>query len=195
MTHYVISIILCFTMLNQNSKTKTAYFGGGCFWCIEAIFENINGVISVKSGYSGGLQETANYKDVCSGKTKHAEICQIQYDPKKISYDILLEIFFLAHDPTTLNRQGNDIGPQYRSIIFFSSQEESNKAKEYIDLLEKNNIYTNIQTEVAPLIKFYIAEDNHQNYFNLNPNQAYCSLVINPKIQKLRKQLKNYYKN
>ena len=195
MTHYVISIILCFTMLNQNSKTKTAYFGGGCFWCIEAIFENINGVISVKSGYSGGVQETANYKDVCSGKTKHAEICQIQYDPKKITYDVLLEIFFLAHDPTTLNRQGNDIGPQYRSIIFFSSQGESNKAKKYIDLLEKNNTYASIQTEVAPLIKFYIAEDNHQNYFNLNPNQSYCSLVINPKIQKLRKQLKNYYKN
>ena len=181
-------------MLTQNFDTKTAYFGGGCFWCIEAIFEDINGVISVKNGYSGGVKETANYKAVCSGNTKHAEVCQIQYDSKKISYDVLLEIFFLSHDPTTLNRQGNDIGPQYRSIIFVSNQEESNKAKEYIDLLEKNNTYTNIQTEVTPLIKFYIAEDNHQNYFTLNPNQAYCSLVINPKIQKLRKQLKNYYK-
>ncbi len=194
MIYYFISIILLLTMLTQDTDTKTAYFGGGCFWCIEAIFEDINGVISVKNGYSGGVKETANYKDVCSGNTKHAEICQIQYDSKKISYDVLLEIFFLSHDPTTLNRQGNDIGPQYRSIIFFSNQEESNKAKEYIDLLEKNNTYTNIQTEVTPLIKFYIAEDNHQNYFTLNPNQAYCSLVINPKIQKLRKQLKNYYK-
>ena len=194
MIYYFISIILLPTMLTQDTDTKTAYFGGGCFWCIEAIFEDINGVISVKNGYSGGVKETANYKDVCSGNTKHAEICQIQYDSKKISYDVLLEIFFLSHDPTTLNRQGNDIGPQYRSIIFFSNQEESNKAKEYIDLLEKNNTYTNIQTEVTPLIKFYIAEDNHQNYFTLNPNQAYCSLVINPKIQKLRKQLKNYYK-
>jgi len=194
MIYYFISIILLLTMLTQDTDTKTAYFGGGCFWCIEAIFEDINGVISVKNGYSGGVKETANYKDVCSGNTKHAEICQIQYDSKKISYDVLLEIFFLSHDPTTLNRQGNDIGPQYRSIIFVSNQEESNKAKEYIDLLEKNNTYTNIQTEVTPLIKFYIAEDNHQNYFTLNPNQAYCSLVINPKIQKLRKQLKNYYK-
>ena len=194
MIYYFINIILLLTMLTQNADTKTAYFGGGCFWCIEAIFEDINGVISVKNGYSGGVKETANYKDVCSGNTKHAEICQIQYDSKKISYDVLLEIFFLSHDPTSLNRQGNDIGPQYRSIIFFSNQEESNKAKEYIDLLEKNNTYTNIQTEVTPLIKFYIAEDYHQNYFTLNPNQSYCSLVINPKIQKLRKQLKNYYK-
>jgi len=195
MSCYFISIILFFTMLNQDTKTKTAYFGGGCFWCIEAIFDNVNGVISVENGYSGGSQETANYKDVCSGNTKHAEICQIQYDSKTISYDVLLEIFFLAHDPTTLNRQGNDAGQQYRSIIFFSDQEEYNKAKEYIYILEQNNTYVNIQTEIARLKKFYKAEEYHQNYFNLNPNQAYCSLVINPKIQTLRKKIKHYYKN
>ena len=195
MSCYFISIILFFNMLNQETKTKTAYFGGGCFWCVEAIFDNINGVISVENGYSGGTQETANYKDVCSGNTKHAEICQIQYDSRIISYDVLLEIFFLSHDPTTLNRQGNDTGPQYRSIIFFSDQEEYDKAKEYIYILEQNNTYVNIQTEIVPLKKFYKAEEYHQNYFNLNPNQAYCSLVINPKIQALRKKIKHYYKN
>ena len=182
-------------MSTQIQNTKSAYFGGGCFWCIEAIFQNINGVIDVTNGYSGGSSETANYKDVCSGTTQHAEICRIQYDPKVISYSILLEIFFLAHDPTTLNRQGNDIGSQYRSIIFTSDIDEKNKAQKYIASLEENNTYANITTEIVSLNTFYVAEDNHQNYFSLNPNQSYCALVINPKIQKLRNKLSQYYKN
>ena len=182
-------------MLNLDTTTKTAYFGGGCFWCIEAIFDNINGVMSVESGYSGGAKETANYDDVCSGNTKHAEVCEIQYDARRVSYDVLLEIFFLSHDPTTLNRQGNDTGPQYRSIIFFSNHEEYTKAKNYINILEQNKTYVNIHTEIAPLKQFYKAEDYHQNYYKLNPNQGYCSLVINPKIQKLRNKLTHYYKN
>ena len=195
MNYYFINIILFLTMIVQEKKPEIAYFGGGCFWCIEAVFKNIHGVIEVANGYSGGSIETANYKDVCSGNTKHAEICQIKYDSKAISYSVLLKIFFLAHDPTTLNRQGNDIGPQYRSVIFFSNKEDKYQAINYISFLEKNNTYVNIQTEVLPLTQFYKAEDNHQNYFNLNPNQTYCSLVINPKIKKLRKKLKQYYIN
>ena len=177
----------------MKKKTKRAYFGGGCFWCLEAAFIDVNGVTDVISGYSGGSCSTANYKDVCSGATKHAEVCQINYNPEVVTFDILLEIFFLAHDPTTLNQQGNDIGAQYRSIIFFSNKLEKTKSEDYIKKLEMNNVYLKIYTELAPFNKFYKAEQWHQNYFNLNPKKAYCSLVINPKIQKLRQVLKHYY--
>ena len=191
---YIITLTLLIQFDMPKEKIQTAYFGGGCFWCIEAVFENINGVTEVISGYSGGDRETANYKDVCSGKTKHAEICKIKYNSEIVTFDILLEIFFLSHDPTTLNRQGNDIGPQYRSVIFFSNQEEKDKSKAYIKKLEQKNTYQSIITEILPLNEFYPAENYHQNYFEINPNQPYCEIVIEPKIQKLREKLNKYYK-
>ena len=180
-------------MIIQDQKTKNAYFGGGCFWCIEAVFKQLNGVIEVTSGYSGGLEKTANYKAVSSGQTEHAEICKIKYNPEIITFEMLLEVFFLAHDPTTLNQQGNDVGRQYRSIIFFNNTLEYTQASNYIKTLESNNIYQNITTEIIAFDKFYKAEEYHQNYFNNNPNKSYCTFVINPKIQKLRKKLSKYY--
>tara|TARA_B100001250_G_scaffold389861_1_gene389332 strand:+ start:988 stop:1527 length:540 start_codon:yes stop_codon:yes gene_type:complete len=177
----------------MSQKYNYAYFGGGCFWCIEAVFEDLSGVSEVISGYSGGCEESANYKDVCNGQTNHAEICQIKYDPTIIFYDKLVKIFFLSHDPTTLNQQGNDIGPQYRSIIFYSNQKEERICKNYISELQKKNIYNNIVTELKPFNIFYKAENYHQNYFKLNSEQPYCKIIINPKIEKLRQQFKQYY--
>ena len=179
-------------MIQQN-KNSYAYFGGGCFWCIEAVFTGLDGVSEVTSGYSGDTLETANYKDVCSGNTKHAEICKIQYNPHIISFDILLEVFFLAHDPTTLNQQGNDYGTQYRSIIFYVNSDEKHQTETYIRQLESTEVYKNIITELNPLENFYPAEEYHQNYFQLNPKKTYCKFIINPKIQKLREKLKKYY--
>tara|TARA_B100000902_G_scaffold388544_1_gene434366 strand:- start:800 stop:1345 length:546 start_codon:yes stop_codon:yes gene_type:complete len=179
--------------MNQQTGQKIAYFGGGCFWCIEAAFEGLCGVTNVVSGYSGGDTETANYLDVSTGKTQHAEVCKITYQPKKISLNTLLEVFFLAHDPTTINRQGNDIGTQYRSIIFYNNNIEKNIINNHIKKLEQQNVYHEIQTEIKPFTQFHEAEQYHQNYFYLNPNKPYCSLIINPKIQSLRKKLKTYY--
>jgi len=181
--------------MTQKIQDQYIYLGGGCFWCIEASFQNLKGVINVVSGYSGGDAETANYQNISSGHTKHAEICKIQYNQDLISLDILLEVFFLAHDPTQLNQQGNDVGPQYRSIIFYNNIDEKEKIESYIQRLEDQNLYKNIQTEIAPFTKFYEAEKEHQDYFNLNPNEFYCSFVITPKIQKLKSKLKSYYKN
>ena len=190
----VLIIAALLQMTQENKDINYAYFGGGCFWCIEAIFENLNGVEGVLSGYAGGDSKTANYKDVSSGKTKHAEICQIKYNPSIISFDILLKVFFLAHDPTTLNRQGNDIGPHYRSIVFYQNKKEKGQTENYINQLELDNTYKDIKTEVVEFKTFYVAENYHQNYFVTNRNQPYCSLIINPKIQKLRKDLNKYYK-
>lgn len=189
----VFLILMFFLNMENPEQTNYAYFGGGCFWCIEAAFENLNGVINVTSGYSGGEKSTANYNDVSSGTTKHAEICKIEYNPNIITFNTLLEVFFLAHDPTTLNRQGNDIGPHYRSIIFYCNTTQKQNSENYIKKLEALKIYTNIITEIVPLTDFYPAEDYHQNYFTLNPNQAYCTFVINPKIKKLKNKLKKYY--
>tara|TARA_Y100000994_G_scaffold159072_1_gene130384 strand:- start:22271 stop:22828 length:558 start_codon:yes stop_codon:yes gene_type:complete len=180
-------------MLTQNNNTQYAYLGGGCFWCIEAVFQNLKGVESVVSGYSGGESSTANYKDVSTGKTKHVEVCKIAYNPKIISYDILLAVFFYSHDPTQLNRQGNDIGPQYQSAIFYLNNEEKNQCKKYIEDLEFQKIYENIKTNLIKFENFYKAEEYHQNYFQLNSNQPYCSIIINPKVEKLKKKFKNYY--
>lgn len=187
----ILVVILIF-FLNMEQKNY-AYFGGGCFWCIEAAFENLNGVINVTSGYSGGEVSTANYKDVISGSTKHAEICKIEYNPDIITFNILLEVFFVAHDPTTLNKQGNDIGNHYRSVIFYSNEMQKKQSEKYMKELKALKIYNNITTELVPLKYFYPAEDYHQNYFNLNPNEAYCTFVINPKIEKLKQKLKQYY--
>jgi len=156
--------------------------GGGCFWCLEAIFQKVNGVKKVISGYSGGKRKNPTYEQVCSGATGHAEVIEIEFDENIISYDEILGIFFEIHDPTQLNRQGNDVGTQYRSVIFYVDEKQKEIALKKIEELKKRGI--NVVTEVTKLDKFYKAEDYHQNYYNLNPNNPYCHYVITPKIEK-----------
>jgi len=170
-------------------KTDTATFATGCFWCTEAIFEELNGVLSVTSGYSGGTIHNPNYKEVCTGETGHAECVQIVYEPDKITYDELLEVFFEVHDPTSLNRQGADIGTQYRSAIFYHNDEQRQKAEYYKNELNKSGAFEKrIVTEIAPFSKFYPAEDYHQEYYDNNKNtNPYCSVVIRPKLEKFEK--------
>jgi peptide-methionine (S)-S-oxide reductase len=168
---------------------ETAVFGGGCFWCLEEIFLQITGVKSVESGYAGGFTEKPSYKEVCSGETGHAEVVKIEFDPGLVSYGQLLEVFFYVHDPTTLNRQGNDIGEQYRSVIFFTSAEQEKAARTLINNLKNDKKNPKpIVTEIEPLDKFYKAEDYHQKYFSSNPSQSYCQLIISPKIRKFREK-------
>lgn len=182
-------------MYNTKSQNNLkAYFGGGCFWCIEAVFAEIKGVERVISGYSGGKTKNPTYEQICAQKTKHAEICEITYNPKKISYTSLLEIFFLSHDPTSLNRQGNDIGIQYRSIILYNNKKEKKIIEKYIETLkEEKKFKKDIITEINILEDFYIAENYHQNYYNNNLNAPYCKVIINPKIKSLKKKLEKYY--
>jgi peptide-methionine (S)-S-oxide reductase len=173
----------------ESSELKTATFGAGCFWCTEAVFLNVNGVSKVVSGYSGGKVKNPTYREVCSGLTGHAEVTQITYDPKKVSFEELLEVFWNTHDPTTLNRQGADEGTQYRSAVFYTDDEQKKIAEQYKKQLEASHIYKNpIVTEISPLINFYPAEDYHQNYYALNPEQGYCQYVIRPKVEKFKKQ-------
>jgi peptide-methionine (S)-S-oxide reductase len=173
----------------ESSGLKTATFGAGCFWCTEAVFLNVDGVTKVVSGYSGGKVKNPTYREVCSGLTGHAEVTQITYDPKKASFEDLLEVFWNTHDPTTLNRQGADEGTQYRSAVFYNDEEEKKIAEQYKKQLEASHVYKNpIVTEISPLINFYPAEDYHQNYYALNPNQGYCQYVIRPKVEKFKKQ-------
>jgi len=169
------------------------YLGGGCFWCTESIFRQINGVKEVVPGYMGGTREEANYKDVCTGNTRHAEVVKVVFDHNIISFSKILEIFFYVHDPTSLNRQGNDIGAQYRSVIFFSSKDQ---LKVIENEIYKIKILSNKQivTEVKRAIDFYEAEDYHINYYNFNKNQPYCSLVITPKILSFQKKFKKFIK-
>jgi peptide-methionine (S)-S-oxide reductase len=160
----------------------------GCFWCSEAIFQNLKGVESVVSGYSGGNVKNPSYDEVCSGNTGHAEVSQVTYDPEKISYEELLEVFWYNHDPTTLNRQGNDAGTQYRSVIFTHDEKQKELAEKYKKKLEESHIWSDpIVTQIAPFTNFYKAEDYHQNYFNRNGNAAYCAFVIRPKLDKFKK--------
>lgn len=169
-------------------KAETAVFGGGCFWCTEAVFNELKGVSRVESGYSGGTTVNPSYKDVCTGQTGHAEVIHLTYDPAIISYQKLLEVFFLTHDPTTLNRQGADVGTQYRSVIFYSTDEQKLIANEVIKSLNKEKVYPNpIVTEVTKLSNYYPAENYHQNYFERNGNQPYCRIVIQPKMEKFKK--------
>lgn len=178
------------------SKIDTATFGAGCFWCVEAIFQRIEGVERVKSGYSGGTVKNPSYKEVCNGTTGHAEVCQITYDRTKISFDQLLEVFWKTHDPTTLNRQGNDYGTQYRSVIFYHSEEQKQLAEKYKKALNDEKAYPNpIVTEITPYGNYYEAENYHQNYFNANGNESYCKYVIQPKVDKLEKVFKNKLKH
>lgn len=179
---------------NQN-KLEIATFGSGCFWCTEAIFERVKGVQKVVSGYSGGNTENPTYKGVCTGTTGHAECTQIYFDPNVVSYDELLEIFWKTHDPTTLNRQGNDVGTQYRSVIFYHNEAQKQKAEYYKTKLEKEKIWDKpIVTEITEFKKFFPAEDYHQNYYDNNPYQGYCAFVITPKIEKFEKIFKDKLK-
>lgn len=179
----------------RQSKSEIATFGSGCFWCTEAIFERVKGVQKVISGYSGGITENPSYEEVCTGTTGHAECTQIYYDPTVVSYDELLEIFWKTHDPTTLNRQGNDVGTQYRSVIFYHNQEQKQKAEYYKNKLEAEKIWDKpIVTEITEFRKFYPAEDYHQNYYDNNPGQGYCAFVITPKIEKFEKIFKDKVK-
>lgn len=172
--------------MNTN-RTEIADFGGGCFWCMEAVFERLPGVISVTSGYAGGHTENPTYKDVCTGMTGHAEITQIDFDPAKISYAQLLNVFWQAHDPTTLNRQGADEGTQYRSIILYRDEKQKLEA-EKSKLEAQKDFHHPIVTEIVPLKKFYPAEDYHQQYYDENSNAPYCQIVIAPKLHKLEKE-------
>lgn len=169
-----------------------ATFGGGCFWCTEVIFQQLDGVNSVLPGYMGGHKDNPTYKEVCTGETGHAEVVQIDYDPDKLSYKKLLGIFFKTHDPTTLNRQGNDIGTQYRSAVFYHSPEQKFDTETLINKLTEENVYDKpIVTEVTEATTFYEAEDYHHDYFNNNPGNPYCSAVIQPKLQKFLESLEN----
>lgn len=177
--------------LTKSQKLDTATFGAGCFWCVEAVFQRLNGVQSVKSGYCGGNVKNPSYKEVCMGTTGHAEVCQIIYDAAKISYEELLQVFWKTHDPTTLNRQGNDVGTQYRSAIFYHNQEQKEKSEHYKAELNKLGAYPSaIVTEITPFTTFYPAEDYHQNYFNENGDEPYCRFVIQPKVEKFEKAFK-----
>ncbi|RKS25164.1 peptide-methionine (S)-S-oxide reductase [Flavobacterium endophyticum] len=168
---------------------EVATFGGGCFWCTEAIFLELDGVKKVESGYIGGKTANPTYEEVSTGTTGHAEATQITFDPSKISFGELLEIFFATHDPTTLNRQGADVGTQYRSEVFYHSDEQKKIAEDYIKLLDSQNTFGKpVVTKVSPATKFYVAEDYHQNYYARNKEKSYCSYVITPKVEKVRKQ-------
>lgn len=176
-------------------QTDTATFGNGCFWCTEAIFQDLDGVIKVTSGYSGGKVANPSYREVCSGLTGHAECLQIIFDPTIISFDELLEVFWKTHDPTTLNRQGNDVGTQYRSVVFYHSEEQKQLAEKYKKELDASGAFGNpIVTEITPFSKFYPAEDYHQQYYNLNGEEPYCRFVIAPKVEKFRKVFKDKLK-
>ncbi|MCS6824494.1 MAG: peptide-methionine (S)-S-oxide reductase MsrA [Cytophagaceae bacterium] len=172
----------------QPTSVDTATLGAGCFWCVEAIFQNLKGVINVTSGYAGGSVKNPTYKEVCSGLTGHAEVVQILFDSAVISYKDLLEVFWLTHDPTTPNRQGNDVGTQYRSVIFYHTQQQKQVAEELKQKLNQEKVFhAPIVTEISPYSGFYKAESYHQNYYNNNPNQPYCIYVIQPKLEKFKK--------
>lgn len=178
----------------QNSNLSTATFGGGCFWCTEAIFQQLKGVESVASGYSGGQVKNPSYREVCNGTTGHAEAIQVSFDPSVISYEQLLQVFFTTHDPTTLNRQGADVGTQYRSVIFYHDDNQKETAEKVKKEFAPTIWDGSIVTEVTPYSEFYKAEEYHQNYFNENSEQGYCRIVINPKVQKFRKQYADWLK-
>ncbi len=186
------------TVKHQNAlpSVEVATLANGCFWCTEAIFEQLDGVISAESGYTGGQTKNPTYKEVCGGETGHAECLQITYDPAKITFDELLEVFWQTHDPTTLNRQGGDVGTQYRSGVFYHNEEQKQKAEKYKAELDKSGAFDNsIVTEITAFTKFYPAEDYHQQYFEQNENQnPYCKIVIRPKLDKFEKVFKDKLK-
>lgn len=175
-------------MVSDSSAIDTVTLGAGCFWCVEAIFQQVKGVISVTSGYSGGSVKNPSYKEVCKGTTGHAEVIQVVYDPLVVTFPELLEMFWMSHDPTTLNRQGADVGTQYRSAIFYHTEQQRELAEAYKKKLDLSGAFSNpIVTEIAPVSNFYVAEDYHLNYYNNNAGESYCSYVIRPKLEKFRK--------
>lgn len=179
-------------VINKHMNTDTATFGAGCFWCTEAVFQELKGVLKVTSGYSGGHVANPTYEQVCSKTTGHAEVTQIVYNPEQITFDELLEVFWQTHDPTTLNRQGADEGPQYRSAIFYHSAEQKEKAERYKKDLDASGAFSApIVTEISPFKNFYSAEDYHQNFYANNPNYGYCTYVIRPKLDKFQKVFKD----
>ncbi len=197
----LLFVFLSFNLLSQNNKKNmdqniaVATFGNGCFWCTEAIFQQLKGVEKVVSGYTGGMVKNPSYREVCNGTTGHAESLQITYDPDVISYRELLDVFFYTHDPTTLNRQGADIGTEYRSAIFYHDEIQKNEAEKIIIQLENEKVFYNkIVTEITPFDVFYLADDHHQNYYNNNKDQPYCRVVINPKLDKFLKKYKSKIK-
>ncbi len=203
-TNCTVRLVLCLTLLfaaasvsvaenkimnSSTNHTETAVFGGGCYWCTEAIYQMISGVKSVASGFAGGAKENPTYDEVCTGTTGHAEVIQIEYDPAVVSYEKLLDTFWEAHDPTTLNRQGNDVGTQYRSVILYKTEAEKAAAEKSKAAAQKN-FKNPIVTQIVPLKKFWQADDYHQNYFRTHRNQPYCQAVIRPKVEKFEKKLK-----
>ena len=179
----------------EMKNTETATLGAGCFWCVEAVFDDLRGVESVESGYSGGHTENPTYREVCSETTGHAEVVNVNFNPQEISFKEILQVFFSVHDPTTLNRQGNDVGSSYRSAIFYHDANQKRIAEETIKEVEAEGVYDNpIVTEVTPFDKFYIAENYHQEYFTNNPNQPYCAAVVAPKVAKFRQKFVNRLK-
>ena len=182
-------------IMNTNANLDTATLGAGCFWCVEAIFQQLKGVEKVVSGYSGGQIKNPSYKEVCAGTTGHAEVCQLYYDPSVISFEEILEVFWQTHDPTTLNQQGADKGTQYRSAVFYHSEEQKQKADFYKGKLTEQKVFDNpIVTEIVEFTNFYPAEDYHQNYFNENGEQGYCRMVVQPKVEKFKKAFKDKLK-
>jgi peptide-methionine (S)-S-oxide reductase len=184
------------TAINGGKEKDTATFGTGCFWCTEAVFQELDGVLKVISGYSGGHVPNPTYEEVCTKTTGHAEVVQVIYDSSRISFDELLEVFWQTHDPTTLNRQGNDVGPQYRSVIFYHNNEQKQKAEQYKAELDKSGAWDKpIVTAIEAYANFYSAENYHQNYYSNNGNQPYCYFVIRPKLEKFRKVFKDKLRN
>ena len=179
----------------ESGETRVATFGAGCFWCVEAVFQQLEGVLSVESGYCGGDVENPTYQQICSGTTGHAEVCRIRFDPSKITFDEMLKVFWETHDPTTLNRQGNDEGTQYRSVIFYHDKEQKALAEQRKKQLDAAGAWPDpIVTEISPVAPFYKAEKYHQNYYNDNPTQGYCQYVIRPKVDKVRSVFKDRLK-
>ena len=185
----ILSLFLSILYGEKSMKEmQKATFGAGCFWCVEAVFERLEGVVDVIPGYSGGHKNNPTYKEICTGMTGHAEVAQITFDPKIITFDDLLNMFWKSHDPTTRNRQGNDIGTQYRSAIFYHNNEQKTIAEKSKKQVDNSNIFSNpIVTEITKLEKFWVAEDYHNNYYNNNMNQPYCKFIIKPKLDKLFK--------
>jgi len=191
----LILTVIISSNLTMGKELENATLGGGCFWCTEAVYLELKGVVDVKPGYSGGETKNPTYEEVCTGKTGHAEVVQISFDPEIVSFAKILEVFFMTHDPTTLNRQGNDVGTQYRSVIFYHNEKQKETAEKVIQLFEEEEVYNKpIVTEVTPFDKFYIAEDYHINYYARNKSQGYCQYIITPKMEKFRKIFKDQLK-
>ncbi len=191
----ILLTLLTFTNLTMAQKLETATLGGGCFWCTEAVYKELKGVKDIKPGYSGGHVKNPAYREVCNGTTGHAEVIQITFDPAVVSFSEILEVFFMTHDPTTLNRQGNDVGTQYRSAVFYHNDEQKQTAEKVIRLFGQEKVYDRpIVTEVTAFDKFYVAEDYHFNYFARNKNEPYCQYVVAPKVEKFKKIFKEKMK-